>query len=629
MSDATLTIPFADEAGNGENRWIRLEQVEMPDEGVTMEEAAALIDELYGINACEDGLGNGGEAADEDALPEESEFLTLARERLNLDICEKSASATWETEVDVLRSHQDDGYSLQGERVEVGATTPMSKTVTESAEVNGASYDLQWPYGGDISVSGGATVKEVRGSTVNFAAPVRGRVRIRYRAAWERVKLTVRRGAAAHAPDIGSPGGILGAAGGASKSTREDDAAAVVAFWRDLAAECSLNRPQEDDQDIDSAEIERLCNRDTDWHVKGECWQTIETYNLCNCSGDEAKDAPDPFDEDAPCPDGVRPGSWLGTVRRFGEYVDCEGEDDEGLAEPEFYKEHCCKDNPRADLPRCRETREPYRGGEEIENGPEYWRNIYGESVRLTPVTPSGGNCGELVKIWDVPDICCKDALPLDLSETSMSIGNEVKFSLRVDGGIPPYLWETSAGVKLLGTVRNGERSETAFFQTGELGTWCESEIDVVDECGFTAKCEVENVDEAHWRQIGDVPSEWICGVPFAVGEYEKPPNPKNHISGHYWLSPVGKYRVKVRVRAHGPSVTDHVAPDLHFECEAGNFISSTIPNLLQEICKNSGSPAIKCAPSAVGCDCYHEKISRWSWIYIMERVEEVWIWGC
>ena len=372
MSDPTLTISFADESGDGETRWLRMEQVEIPDEGVTMAQAAELVDALYGINACEDGLGNGGKAADEDALPDEETYLDMARDKLSLDMCDEtaSASASWEAEVDVFRSHQDDGYSLEGERVTVGEAAIVEKTVTETLEVNGASCDLSWPYAGDIAVSGaGAAVADVRGSTVNFAAPVRGRVRVAYRAVWERVKLTVLKGAAAGGTLAGLAF-VSGGAGGTRTSSREEDAASVVAFWRDLAAECSLTRPPADDQDVDRAELERLCGRRTDWHVTGECWETVERYDICNCSGAEAPN-PRSADADAPCPEGVRPGSWLGRRRELEGHVDCEGEGEEGLNTREFYEAHCCEGRFRENLPRCRETREAYRGGAEIENGPE------------------------------------------------------------------------------------------------------------------------------------------------------------------------------------------------------------------------------------------------------------------
>ena len=477
--DPRLSIPFADEAGDGEARWIRLEQVEMPDEGVTMEDAAELIDELYGINACEDGLGNGGEEADEEDLPEEEEFLDMASERLGLDICDQGESATWEAEVDVFRSHRDDGYSLQGERIEVGATTPMSKTVTETVEVSGASYDLQWPYGGGIVVSAGR-VKEVRGSTINFAAPVRGRVRISYTAVWDRVKLTVRRGAASADANGVSLAGVFDVFDGAAKSREDDSAASVVAFWRDLAAECALTRPPEDEQEIDQAEIERLCNRKVDWHVEGECWQTIEIYNLCNCSGLEAPDAPEPVDEDAPCPEGTSPGAFLGVVRRLGEYVDCEGEDEEGLNDPEFFTAHCCEEKQYSQLPRCRETREPNRGGKEIENGPEHWKSLYGENVRLTPVTPEGG-CGEIIKIWAVPK---KVEGPPELPE-KLRVGSNQTFSVTVlRGGRPPFTWITPDRVTHLGDAAMGFMG---VFKTDS--SFRKGILMVKDVCGRTAEC--------------------------------------------------------------------------------------------------------------------------------------------
>lgn len=495
MNTITLTIPFAAEgAGDGESRWIRLEQVEIPDEAATMEQAAELIDALYGIEPCEDGLGNGGEEADEEELPEEADFLDMAKERLELDICDRGESATWDAEVDVLRSHQDDAYNLQSERVEVGEITPMSKTVTETVELDGATCDLQWPCGGEVGVSAGE-VKEVRGSTVNFAAPVKGRIRISYRAVWDRVKLKVRRGAAANSGGGVSLAGVLAASGGSTKtSSRDEDAASVVAFWRDLAAECSLNRPPEDDQDIDRAEIERICNPKRSYHLAGECWQRTEHYNLCNCSGREAPNPPEPEDIDAPCPEGTAPGAFLGTIRELGEYVDCPGED-EGLADGEFFRAHCCKEGIRFDLPRCEITREPWQGGEEIEGGPERYKAIYGESVRLTAVTPEGGRCGELIRHWAVPEPLPG---PPELPE-KLNVRPGQAFSVSIlRGGRPPFVWTPPAGVRHLGDAAMGFMG---LFRADDdfRGGW----LTVTDACGRSTGCMLRGFCRWTWVHLG------------------------------------------------------------------------------------------------------------------------------
>ncbi len=492
MSKTTMTIPFAADPGDGENHWIRLEQVRKPDEGVTMAQAAALIDAMYGIEPCEDGMGNGGEAADEEALPEEEDFLEMAREMLDLDICDETEPLTWDAEVDVFRSHQEDSYNLQGELIEVGEVTPMSRSVTEVVDVGGNSHDLTWPCAGGVSVSGaGATVRDVRGSTVNFTASVRGRVRISYTAVWDRVKLKVRRFAM---PDLS--GGVsiervMAVAGGDTGKKREDDAASVVAFWRDLAAECALTRPPEDDQGIDQAEIERLCNRQTDWQVVGDCWKRVETFNLCNCSGLESPEQPEPEDVDAPCPEGVRPDSFLGVERKQGEYVDCPGEDKEGLNTEEFFRDHCCEEKPYSPLPRCRVTWEENKGGAEIEGGPEYWKSVYGENVRLTPVTPEGGRCGEIIRKWNVPgEIGGPPELP---EKIAVDAGKTFSVSI-IAGGVPPFTWSVPTGVTYLGDAAMGFiglfRAEVG-FRGGVLT--------VTDACKREASCSITATNCYWW----------------------------------------------------------------------------------------------------------------------------------
>lgn len=457
------------EATEQEARWLRLEQVEPEDEAADLEQAADLIDALYGIDACaaDDRAGDGGgAAADDEALPSREGFLGLALERLAPALC--AESGWWTAELDVLRSHRESGYSLESERCRIGETLIMRHEVVEDVEMAGAAaHDLDWPYDGDLRVSGAAgdaDVAGIAGSTVRFGGPVQGRVRLRYRALYDRVRI--------HVP-------TRPAANGAPQA----EPAAVVCFWENLAAQCELRRPAADES-VEARERERLCDPERKYKLVGECWEEHERYDTCLCSG---RDAPDPVVEivDAPCPEGTAPGAYLGKVREQGAAAICAGEGD-GLDDPDYYEEQCC-DPPKegAILPPCEETREPYRGGAEIEHGPEYWKSLYGPDTRLVAVAPEDGLCGELVRRWRVEardcggggeepsDDCETVSLPKIPEETVVAAG--MPFVVRVSGGKPPYRWRSNAPVD----TDNGG-GDTLYFPGVPAGGY---RVSVEDDC--------------------------------------------------------------------------------------------------------------------------------------------------
>lgn len=458
----SLGIQIAPETGDAESRWLRLVPVEQQDQAATLAQAAELIDALYGIDACgADDLGTGGAAASDPI--EQDEFLATARERL--DLCRDKTY--WEAEVDILRSHQGDGYSLECGDAAVVETAPVSRTVTETVEMDGsAALDLAWPYAGSLSVSG-AVVRDVRGSTVNFARPVRGRVRLTYRTIYDRVRV---------------------------RAAMRITEAALVAFWRDLAAECAVSPPPADDS-IDAAALGRICNSRGSMHLVGDCWERVERYSICNCSG---REAPEVVEETAPapCPEGTAPNTVLGTTREMAGYVDCDRET-EDLADPGYYLDKCCEPPTRM-LPRCREMREPYRGGAEIEHGPDYYKNIYGESVVLTAVSPEGG-CGEIVRNWQVAARDCGDTPPPgDCAGTPPPILPVLRIvapgmtaELSVTGGLGPFTW---SGAQLADLVGVSQDSRTAFFHiSDEFGA---TRVTVTDACGRQAACRLRSPDD-------------------------------------------------------------------------------------------------------------------------------------
>lgn len=398
------TVRYVGGAGYGESRWIRLEQ-EMTDEAVTVEEAAEMIDAIYGVDTCEQGIGNGGQA--EAAAPEEEQFDEAVSALLGDDIC--AQAEYWTAYVRVYRSHQSPDYVLRSETATVESVEPgIRESVREIIETPGNSHDLELPFAGDLVLPPGVR-GEVRGSTLNLSRPATGPLVVRYTTVYDRVTL--------HVPV---------SAEASSRGADEDqaaraalDAAGLIAFQGDgvraVAAAVALTPPAQDER-VSAAELASLCGRRARYRRRGgDCWQVVEHYSKCTCTD---RDAPGHEWEErpaVPCPDGVAAGSYTGTVRKLDAYVMCPEDIDPEMRDPAFYRRTCCHPVPLGkQLPGCRRYYEIWRGGEQIENGPDYWREIYGSDVRLVAVSPPDGICGQKITEWQInKQNCCDDIIPL------------------------------------------------------------------------------------------------------------------------------------------------------------------------------------------------------------------------
>lgn len=466
MEQRSLTVTYTPlESGDAESRWLRIEQ-EKPDEDETISvaEAAAIIDSLYNIEPCDDGMGGGGEETDEDKEPEEEVVEEALAEMLRrAGVCHEEEY--WTAVIRVYRSHKwPETYEIRSETATVESTEPVRESYRQDVEVSGAVIELDMPYDGALTGIPASVQWEVRGSTVNLDRPVNGHLRLRYDTRYERVTLRVPTDSGDTDPQAAI--GVVGS-GDAKRQRPELPSAAVAVFWGDLAASCELEPPEQDDE-IPPEELARICDPK---HGGGAilqpgsgCWKTIEHYARCLCSTRKVNT----WEEDVEVDCGSeKSGTYLGKEETFGGYVWCEGEEDDNLQDPKYFERHCCRPPPNvALLPRCRRTYGPYNGGHAIENGAEHWTNIYGPDVVLIPVLPKDGRCGELVTEWNVPTRnCCDDVEPQEPSENNPRTilpGGSVK--LVVKGGQNPRKWRASAGL----TFRNGE----SYLQDGSHEEW-------------------------------------------------------------------------------------------------------------------------------------------------------------
>lgn len=467
--------------GSSESRWLRVEQVQPESEMAGMDEAARLIDSLFNVDPCTTGdMGTGGGAVATDELgeptdmPSEEEFAAAAQRELDLSFCKDDKF--WCAEVDVLRSHQSPGYALRSDSAKIGRAVVIQKTVTEIIDLQGAgSVDLKWPYLSGLEVSGTVVQATVRGSTVNFAEPVTGHLRLSYQTVFERVSIEV--------PQEASDSG---------NGQMEAQAASVIAFWAEFAAACDITQPPQDDS-LDEVEIARLCRGPAYHYELGgpkECFETVEHYSKCNCSKKRTASWREVVP--APCPEGVAPGThYLGMRDQFEGYVYCEGEEDD-VHDPEFYEEKCCTPPPWP-LPRCRKTYSIWRGGAGIDGGPQRWIDMYGPGTRLIPVSPPDGICGELVIEWAVDEKnCCDDLAPPEIEGENIVVAPGSQVLIRATNYTSRGKWYSDK----LNVLE--QSADSAIFRAP--GNFCGMAlVQITDACGRIAT-----------RKIRSTAGKWI-----------------------------------------------------------------------------------------------------------------------
>ena len=513
MADqAALNLDFSRMLpGRAESRWLRVEQVEPENEMATMAGAARLIDSLFDTEPCRtNSMGSGGQAVRTDAqgapadMPDEETFTAVARRELDLAFC--NTEDYWATEVDVLRSHQSPWYALRSDSAQIGRAVVVRKTVTETIDLQGAgAVDLKWPYLRGLQISGAGAQAEVRGSTVNFNEPVTGHLRLSYQTVFERVTILVPR-----RPD------------GMGSGQMEAEPASVVAFWAELAASCDLNQPPLDES-LDALDIKRLCGK-TKIRIEDvtplECWETVEHFQRCNCS----KSRTGIWHETVPaaCPEGLAAGThYLGMRGQFDGYVHCGGEEDE-VSEPWFYEAFCCWP-PEAPLPRCRKTWSLWRGGAEIEGGPQRWIDMYGQGTRLIPVSPPDNICGDLLVEWDVRKTPCCDGVPEmsinpDVAPEVMADNSEAY--LQILGGMGPYTVSTESTGLYIGKIGDKRlQTMSTLIRLRSTNICGAVSVTIADACGQVAT-HIMRATNGQWITDPNPPSR-CAGPPWSEVVYE------------------------------------------------------------------------------------------------------------
>jgi hypothetical protein len=385
--------------------WIRVEQVVVPDDVATPAEAARLVDAVFSLSTCDQGEGTGTGtvqvAADGSIIPpvEQEEFLEIVDATTPLTPCLAAGDFSWTAEVDIVRSRNDLPYVIRITGGTLQATTAMGGQIAGSLFFEEATaVQLRYPVTGG-TVSGtwgnlsaqGTPVWTVRDGSVVLDRPATGQLNLTYTTAWERVTVTV-------------PG-----------KEGELQSAELLCFWNRMAEQITLDPPAIDASaagDADLCAEHRVAGSSNDDPTPPECYEIVNKIVRCQCSGDEVSRTD--VEMNIPCPEGTTPGKHLLRSRdTVSAYIDC-GESASGhiggasymVNDPAFYLEQCCERHQHA-LPLCPEMKAVWQPTAGVQPSIGYWQEQYGQDLRFVGVVPRQGNCGELVKKWEINPIIC------------------------------------------------------------------------------------------------------------------------------------------------------------------------------------------------------------------------------
>jgi hypothetical protein len=450
MSRHSLTITYAlpASAAVADGYWLRLELEDLVEDVATVGDAATVIDSLFQLDAC-NPLPEGVSKTDlgqtnplQSLYPTSEEVTTAlvsAAAKIDLAICDQQSDGSVTVRIRVIRSHPAEPYRLRitgGTEMEaIQVMTEISRTVTVE---DATSHTLDYPVisgfsgrwmGNVISQADQIQAINRTGNTLHWQASATGAISCSYLTQYDLVTVRV--------------AGVDGHQG----------AALVRCFYHGLVEEMEpqLPEPAEDDASLcapGNFRIELPEDRVT-------CYKIIVATKRCGCSKKEMSSTT--YEQVVPCPEWgpVRcPNTAADCMHLLGtetvtEYVDCTGDGDSSLASPATYQELCCNAGPPAHLPDCSLEKRTWKGGAAIVNGVDYYRQIYGRAVRIVPVAPDGGICGE----WTIRQLvsnanCC------DLVDPPVW-NDQVSAQVLSDNSQGTVMWSHSLGpykVRVAGT---------------------------------------------------------------------------------------------------------------------------------------------------------------------------------
>lgn len=495
--------------------WVRLVQEDIPDDIATMSDAANLLDTLYGLDACD----TSAEGADDVAAETfEQEIVT----KVDQVACLFDADANVEVTIRVIRSTQEAEYrlALQGGRLETTETITEALTLEQTIE-DSSDITLDYPVLGGFSASWRGRVYAKSGmidppvirrtgNTLDFSGVdvASGNLTCTFVTTYDRCVVT-----------------ILGVDGKAGACTAR-------AFFHGLVDELGLEVP-EALEPLESCTA-RWTAADTEYDIT--CYQEVTVSTRCQCTDKEVSSRT--YDEVVTCPEAmVRcPGNTTTCRHLMGsvtvpEYVECSDDNEvtgrpgmiHSLSTPEYYEERCCKP-PSFPLPDCPVKTITHRGAVPIKGGAAQYYALYGPKLRIIPVSPPGGICGNWTISQEVRSSDCCDGVEPMVWDTSISpdvMSPNSAITVGVTGGRPPYVWTvTGQGVQF----QNGSKrivTDSNRIYLAALPTACGwAGVTISDGCS-TVEAGLR-ITSGEWQLVGNYFSK-NEGVAFSAVDMLRP----------------------------------------------------------------------------------------------------------
>lgn len=439
--------------------WLHMEIKEDPlQDGMTVAEAAKVIDAIYNIKPCEpaetqqseiwqqsdegtndDVWTSGGAETLDDAK-------TLAAQRRFVDAISPfttrcgadslSELIGYDVTIKIFRSHRDELYKLQAANALLEQPIKFEGRVKHTVEIdNQNSHTFNNPIirRPVLSWQGFSGPKiHIIGNTAYWDGLVKGTLRAEFDTEWDEVTIHVTGEYSDSEMITGTDmstygtGFYLGSESGEEIDDYQDIECSLLAFYHLQYEEIILNRPEDDESTTDTDKL-NICRFTTSIDDSpdefgaadpdAKCMQHVNETIICHCDGKKESNS---YYEPASCPPGVSDRSTLqGSIEREI-YKDCGYQDE--VNDPAYYKAKCCEDWPfyPKDMPRCKRVVFPFGLGQDRK---EFDESTYPEGTQFVIVAPADGKCGE----WVIEQIvnaknCCEGVPPIWWDGDSASI---------------------------------------------------------------------------------------------------------------------------------------------------------------------------------------------------------------
>jgi len=599
MSEITFPINFNLDGFN--SYWLHMEIKEDPDEeGMTVAEAADLIDAIFNIDIC-NGTGQSQNTynpsstsidlwnnfADQEIDPSILDPLNrFAQELLannHLDNC-KAVTVddlkSYDVTIKVFRSHCEELYKLQISNGTARNPVKHADYITHVLELEDAdSYTFDNPI---ISKAGirspvmkweGDTGPEItiNGNTIFWKGNFTGTLRAEFYTEWDEIVITVTGDPTSSSMITGTDPSIFGTGwySGSETGKEIDDyqniECSVLAFYHYQYEELLLNRP-EIELGVSSEISNAICDTtaaifsgstDREPRVDDDgnpimCRKHVNDYVVCQCDGQERHES---YYEEVPCPVGYNAGSTVSGSRDTRTYKDCGYRDE--AHDPEVYLEKCCEEWPfDHSMPQCKKVVTRYNG--DIEK--DFKESDYPEGTEFIPVAPTDGQCGEhtVEQVMHAKD-CCGTVPPMSFTKSVSQVTSDESYLFCVTGGAPPYTWQAAAesgGLSISGS------SECALLYVSEC--FCKfGTIRVTDSCNQYIETYVDSIDGSWILQ-----STGECGYSGHFSEFMG--------SGTNKIITVDNGTYKQQERW----AQDSISGDIHYELEGFDNIEDYVCSL-------------------------------------------------